>query len=225
MSKLKKEADVAEEIQAEVQAETQENPAETADKTEVSEGKKLAKETFIEFIRSLIVGVFPTLTDLIATNLIVFIFYAQAQGYSFWNMLVGAELTGTPSAVSAGATALGYGLGAVVSYFCSVLFVFKNKEKGRTVKGVVLFICIEAFAYGFNVFLGWAFRSVVIPALADPLRIAVSYVVVFSLRKFLIFMPDKKKEVSAEVAYEATDNEVVITEESAQEDTDEVQSV
>lgn len=164
----------------------------------VSKGKKFAKETFFEFLRSLITGVFPTLIDLLFTNLIIFLFFAKGAGFNFWNMLVGSEIKNVPGGVSAAATAIGYGLGAVAAYFCSILFVFKSTKKGKTAKGVILFICIEAFAYGFNVFLGWAFGKIAVPILAYGLRIAVSYIVVFSLRKLLIFMPEKTDNGSAE---------------------------
>ncbi len=166
-------------------------------KTTPTDKQKFAKETFFEFLRSLITGVFPTLTDLLFSNLILYIFFAKDGGYGYFNMLFNS-IEGAPRDVSAAATAVGYGLGAVVTYLFSVTIVFKNTKKGKTLKGVLIFCCIEAFAYGFNVFLGWAFAGIPVYFVAFALRIVVSYVVVFSLRKFFIFMPEKKKEVAEE---------------------------
>lgn len=158
--------------------------------------KAFAKETFIEFIKSLITGVFPTLTDLLFSNLILFCFFAKAAGIDYFTLLF--TTVEAPPDVSAAATAVGYGLGAVVTYLFSIFVVFKHTKKAKSLKGILIFIAIEAFAYGFNVLLGWAFASIPIYFVAFALRIVVSYVVVFSLRKFFIFMPEKKKAADAD---------------------------
>lgn len=175
-------------------AESPDSGGPTADAA--SDKKAFAKETFIEFIKSLITGVFPTLTDLLFSNLILFCFFAKAAGIDYFTLLF--TTVEAPSDVSAAATAVGYGLGAVVTYLFSIFVVFKHTKKAKSLKGILIFIAIEAFAYGFNVFLGWAFASVPIYFVAFALRIVVSYVVVFSLRKFFIFMPEKKKAADTE---------------------------
>lgn len=158
-----------------------------------SYAKKLAKQTVKEFLKSILVGIFPVLVDLIFSTLVFYIFYAKNANITFKQLLFGSNLN-IPQSVTAACTAVGYGLAAILAYILSVFFIFDNKKKGRTVKGVVLFIFVEGFAYGFNVLLGWLFNMVIPSSFAFILRIAVSYVVVFSLRKFLIFMPEKNKK-------------------------------
>ncbi len=59
-----------------------------------------------------------------------------------------------------------------------------------------MYIGIELFIYAFNVLLG-SFLPKVVPYIwAFAIRISISYVIVFLLRKILIFMPEKQKKES-----------------------------
>ncbi|GEM_PF-2030774 len=158
-----------------------------------SYAKKLAKQTIKEFLKSILVGIFPVLVDLIFSTLVFYLFYAKNANISFKQLLFGSNLN-IPQAVTAAGTAVGYGIAAILAYLLSIFFIFDNKKKGRTAKGIILFILVEGFAYGFNVLLGWLFNMFVPSSFAFILRICVSYVVVFAMRKFLIFMPEKTKE-------------------------------
>lgn len=157
-----------------------------------SYAKKLAKQTIKEFLKSILVGIFPVLVDLIFSTLVFYLFYAKNANITFKQLLFENDLN-IPQSVTAAGTAVGYGVAAVLAYLLSVFFVFDNKKQGRTVKGIILFILVEGFAYGFNILLGWLFNMFIPSSFAFILRIAVSYVVVFTMRKFLIFTPSKNK--------------------------------
>ncbi len=159
---------------------------------EDSYAKKLAKQTIKEFLKSMLVGIFPVLVDLIFSSLVFYLFYAKNANITFYQLLFEKNLN-IPQKITAAGTAVGYGVAAVLAYLLSIFFVFDNKKQGRTVKGIILFIAVEVFAYGFNILLGWLFNMFIPSSFAFILRICVSYVVVFSLRKFLIFMPAKNK--------------------------------
>lgn len=150
----------------------------------------LAQQTLKEFIKSVLVGIFPVLLDLLLSSLVFYFFFAKNAGISFKQLLFANNIN-IPYKVSVIGTAVGYGVAAVLAYLLAVFFVFDNKKQGRTVKGIIIFICVEGFAYGFNVLLGWLFNMFIPSSFAFILRICVSYVIVFTLRKFLIFMPEK----------------------------------
>jgi hypothetical protein len=84
-------------------------------------------------------------------------------------------------------------MGLVATYFLMVFFVFTHNKKGKTLKGILIYIALEVFIFGFNVLLGYLFPMFLPFTWAFILRIVVSYIVVFTLRKILIFMPEKKK--------------------------------
>lgn len=156
------------------------------------ESQTLAKQTIKEFLKSVLVGIFPVLLDLLVSSLIFYLFFAKAQGITFTNLLF-AKGINIPSNITVIGTAVGYGVAAVLAYLLAVFFIFDNKKQGRTIKGIILFVIVESFAYGFNILLGWLFNLFIPSLYAYFLRICVSYVVVFLLRKFLIFMPKKDK--------------------------------
>jgi len=113
-------------------------------------------------------------------------------GYTLWDTLF-IESDVAPSGINAAGTAVGYFMGFVASYFLMVFFVFKHNKKGKTLKGILIYVGVEVFIYGFNVLLGYLFHMFLPFTFAFILRITVSYIVVFILRKFLIFMSEKPK--------------------------------
>lgn len=157
--------------------------------------QNLAKQTIKEFLKSILVGIFPVALDLLVSSLIFYLFFAKSQGISFFRLLFASGLN-IPAKITVIGTAVGYGVAAVLAYLLAVFFVFDNRKQGRTVKGIVLFILVEGFAYGFNILLGWLFNLFIPSLFAYVLRICVSYIVVFLLRKFLIFMPKKDKQTT-----------------------------
>lgn len=161
--------------------------------THKDEAQALAKQTLREFLKSILVGIFPVLLDLLLSTLVFYLFFAKDAGFTF-NQLLFSKNLNIPHKITVFGTAVGYGTAAVLAYLLAVFFVFDNKKQGRTVKGIVIFICVEGFAYGFNILLGWLFNLFIPSSFAFILRICVSYVIVFSLRKFLIFMPKKEQK-------------------------------
>lgn len=162
--------------------------------TEQKEKKSgLAKETFIEFLRSLLIGGIPTGLDYLFSAIIIFFFSLQALGYSFIDTFT-IDRGIVTSSIGAAGTAVGYFVGFIAAYLLNIFFVFKNNKKGKTLKGILMYIGVEIVVYGFNVLLGTFLPRILSYTLAFFARISISYVVVFTLRKFLIFMPEKKKD-------------------------------
>lgn len=153
--------------------------------------KTLAKETVREFLKSLLIGWIPVLLDFVFTATVIYLASLRLMGgYTFFDtFFVDSQVV--PSGINAAGTAVGYFMGFVASYFLMVFFVFKHNKKGKTLKGILIYIAVEVFIYGFNVLLGTLFPMFLPYIFAFILRIVVSYIVVFLLRKFLIFMPEK----------------------------------
>ncbi len=153
--------------------------------------KSLAKETVREFLKSLLIGWIPVLLDFLFTSTVIYLASLRLMGgYTFFDTFF-VESNVVPSGINAAGTAVGYFMGFVASYFLMVFFVFKHNKKGKTLKGILIYIGVEVFIYGFNVLLGYLFPMFLPFTFAFILRIVVSYIVVFMLRKFLIFMPEK----------------------------------
>lgn len=158
-----------------------------------SNKKALAKETSKEFLRSLAIGWIPVGLDYIFTALVFFLFSLNQLGYSFFDTFI-IDTDILSSGMLAFGTAVGYLMGFIAAYLFSVFFVFKHNKKSKTLKGTLIFIGVEVFIYGLNVVLGILFGKIMPYTFAFIVRICLSYVVVFFLRKFLIFMPEKSAE-------------------------------
>lgn len=152
----------------------------------------ILKETMGEFSKSLLIGAVPVGLDYFFSALIIFLLSLKSLGYSFADTFFIDSGTVKASTMAI-ATSVGYLAGFIASYLFSVFFVFKHNKKGKSLKGIFLFIGVEAFIYGFNILLGTFLPRILSYTWAFLVRIAVSYIVVFILRKFLIFMPEKKQ--------------------------------
>lgn len=160
------------------------------DNNDNGEKKVLLKETFQEFLRSLLIGIVPVALDYLFSALIIYLFALKNMGHSFFDTFF-IEKDAVKSSISAAGTAVGYFMGFVASYLFSVFFVYKHNKKGKTLKGILIYISVEVFAYGFNVLLALALSKILSYTFAFIVRICISYLVVFTLRKFLIFMPEQ----------------------------------
>ncbi len=150
----------------------------------------LLKETTVEFFRSLLVGIIPVGLDYFFSAVMIFFLALKGLGYSFFETF-SVDSGIVTAQITAIATAVGYLLGFIASYLFSVFFVFKHNRKGRTLKGILIYIGVEIFIYGLNVLLGAYLPRVFSYTLAFIVRIVVSYIFAFILRKLLIFMPEK----------------------------------
>ena len=155
--------------------------------------KGLVKETFIEFCKSLLIGGVPTGLDYLFSALVIFIFLSKALGYSFWNTLF-IDKNMVSSNLAAASTAVGYFIGFIAAYLFNVFFVFKHNKKGKTLKGIFIYIGIEVFIYGLNILLAFLLLKILPYTFAFIGRIVISYIFAFLLRKFLVFMPEKKQQ-------------------------------
>ena len=155
--------------------------------------KELAKETVAELLRSLLVGIIPVGLDYIFTAIIIYFFCTKGLSFSFIETLT-IDKEVVVGSISAIGTAVGYLAGFIASYFLSTYFIFKHNQKARTLSGILRYIGIELFAYGFNVLLGYLLLKVLSYTFAFAARIALSYIVVFTLRKFIVFMPQNEQK-------------------------------
>ena len=162
-------------------------------KKEKSNKKQFFQETFKEFLRSLLVGFIPVALDYVFTALVFYLFFLKAQGYSFFSTF-NVDKGIVPKNIASIGTAVGYFAGFVAAYFLSTYFIFKHNKKARTLSGILRYVGVEIFAYGFNVLLGYLLNAVLSYTFAFITRIALSYIVVFTLRKLIVFMPSKAAE-------------------------------
>lgn len=171
---------------------TEETIEEENEKDKKEKNNALAKETSKEFLRSLLIGWIPVGLDYIFTALVFFIFALNAMGYTFFQTF-NIDRDVISSGILALGTAIGYLMGFIAAYLFSVFFVFKHNKKSKTLKGTLIFIGVEVLAYGLNIGLGILLGKVMAYTFAFIVRICLSYIVVFLMRKFLIFMPEIKK--------------------------------
>ena len=128
--------------------------------------------------------------------LVIFIFLTNSFGYSFFDTLF-IDKNIVNSSLSAASTAVGYFIAFIAAYLLNVFFVFKHNKKGKSLKGILIYIGIEVFIYGLNILLGFLLLKILTYTIAFIGRIVISYLFAFFLRKFLVFMPEKKKEPEA----------------------------
>jgi putative flippase GtrA len=145
----------------------------------------------------MLVGFIPVGLDYIFCAVIFYFFGLKDMGYSFIETFT-IEKEMVSGGVSAAGTAVGYLAGFIASYFLSTYFIFKHNKKAKTFSGIMRYIGIEVFAYGFNVLLGFLLLKVLSYTFAFIARIVISYLVVFTARKFLVFMPASAEEQKKE---------------------------
>lgn len=102
---------------------------------------------FMEIVRFGIVGALATLVDMAAMGVVLYLFDPSLYPH-FYNVWYGG---GEPSTIATViGTGTGFVLGLVVNYFLSVLFVFSEKGKSKSVFGFAVFAVLSAIGLGIH---------------------------------------------------------------------------
>ena len=102
---------------------------------------------FMEIVRFGVVGVLATAVDMVAMGVVLYLFEPSLYPH-FYNVWYGG---GEPSTLATiVGTGTGFVLGLFVNYFLSVLFVFSEKGKSKSVYGFTVFAILSAIGLGIH---------------------------------------------------------------------------
>lgn len=106
-----------------------------------------AHKTFGEILRFVIVGGIATVVDMFVMGVVMY--FMQKQIYpTFLNVFVNTPKPSTAATIVG--TASGFCVGLIVNYVLSILFVFNEKGKSKTVKGFVVFVVLSVIGLFLN---------------------------------------------------------------------------
>lgn len=96
----------------------------------------------MEIVRFCLIGGFATILDMLAMGIVLYLF-APSQYPHFYNVWYGG---GSPSTLATIiGTATGFIAGLIFNYIFSVIFVFSEKGKSRSIGGFTIFALLSAF--------------------------------------------------------------------------------
>lgn len=102
---------------------------------------------FMEIVRFGVVGVLATVVDMVAMGVVLYLFEPSLYPH-FYNVWYGGGEPSTLATVIG--TGTGFVLGLFVNYFLSVLFVFSEKGKSKSVYGFTVFAILSAIGLGIH---------------------------------------------------------------------------
>lgn len=102
---------------------------------------------FMEIVRFGVVGVLATVVDMAAMGVVLYLFEPSLYPH-FYNVWYGGGEPSTLATVVG--TGTGFVLGLIVNYFLSVLFVFSEKGKSKSVYGFTVFAILSAIGLGIH---------------------------------------------------------------------------
>ncbi len=102
---------------------------------------------FMEIVRFGVVGVLATVVDMAAMGVVLYLFEPSLYPH-FYNVWYGGGEPSTLATVVG--TGTGFVLGLFVNYFLSVLFVFSEKGKSKSVYGFTVFAILSAIGLGIH---------------------------------------------------------------------------
>ena len=102
---------------------------------------------FMEIVRFGVVGVLATVVDMAAMGVVLYLFEPSLYPH-FYNVWYGGVEPSTLATVIG--TGTGFVLGLFVNYFLSVLFVFSEKGKSKSVYGFTVFAILSAIGLGIH---------------------------------------------------------------------------
>ncbi len=146
---------------------------------------------FGEILRFVIVGGLATVIDFLAMGITLYLFEPSLYP-NFYNVFFGA--IGEPSTLAASfGTGLGFLFGLLANYLLSILFVFNEKGKSKTLKGFLVFTFFSAIGLliheiGMLVFFGeLKINEWVVKIVMTLIVLVYNYIT----RKLFIFKKDK----------------------------------
>lgn len=116
------------------------------------------KQTTVEFLKSIAVGLFSNAVDFLLTA--VFLYAYGHEFYDgFWGVFSGATTGGAeynpPSSIYVSATAIGFVTAILLNYLLSSVFVYKYGNVGKNKRGFIKFILFSAIGLGITSLGSW----------------------------------------------------------------------
>ena len=148
---------------------------------------------FCEILRFVIVGGIATAVDFFVMGVVLYIFDPSLYPH-FYNVFIGGE---EPSLIAKlVGTGVGFIFGLIANYVLSVIFVFNEKGKSKTVGGFILFTVFSAIGLLIHEF-GMYLISDLLSVNEWITKIILTFVVLvynYISRKIFIFKKEKTDE-------------------------------
>ena len=148
---------------------------------------------FCEILRFVIVGGIATVVDFFVMGVVLYIFDPSLYPH-FYNVFIGGE---EPALVAKlVGTGVGFIFGLIANYVLSVIFVFNEKGKSKTVGGFILFAVFSAIGLLIHEF-GMYLISDLLSVNEWITKIILTFVVLvynYISRKIFIFKKEKTDE-------------------------------
>lgn len=162
-----------------------------------------AHPTLCEFVRFLIVGGFATVVDMLIMGVVLYAFDPTLYP-AFYNVWVGGRDPSTAATVVG--TCCGFLSGLMVNYALSVMFVFVNKGKSKTVIGFAVFAGLSAIGLAIHtvgMYIGYTLLGInewIVKIFLTVVVLIYNYV----SKRLLLFIPNRRAAQS-----QADDNATV----------------
>ena len=146
----------------------------------------------MEIVRFCIVGGLATVVDMAVMGVVLYLFEPELYPH-FYNVWIGGGEPSTLATVVG--TGAGFILGLFVNYFLSVLFVFEEKGKSKSVFGFTVFAVLSAIGLGIHLlgmYIGYDLLHInewIVKIILTAVVMVYNYV----SKKLLLFKRQKKR--------------------------------
>ena len=161
----------------------------------------------MEIVRFCIVGGLATVVDMVVMGVVLYLFEPELYPH-FYNVWIGGGEPSTLATVVG--TGAGFILGLFVNYFLSVLFVFEEKGKSKSVFGFTVFAVLSVIGLGIHLlgmYIGYDLLHInewIVKIILTAVVMVYNYV-----SKKLLLFKKAKKEGKAEKLPESGNGEEV----------------
>ena len=151
-----------------------------------------AHPTLMEIVRFIIVGGLATIVDMFVMGVILYAFDPKLYP-AFYNVWYGGKSPSTAATVVG--TCLGFLSGLIINYVLSVLFVFINKGKSKSVYGFAVFAGLSAVGLGIHtggMYIGYTLIGInewIVKIFLTVVVLIYNYI----SKRLILFIPAKKK--------------------------------
>ena len=156
-----------------------------------------AHPTLCEIIRFLIVGGLATLLDMFVMGLILYAF-DPALYPKFYNVWIGGSDPTTAATVVG--TCCGFIAGLIINYVLSIIFVFNNKGKSKTIMGFAVFAGLSAIGLAIHtggMYVGYTLLGInewIVKIVLTVIVLIYNYI----SKRLILFIPARKNASAAQ---------------------------
>ena len=167
-----------------------------------------AHPTLCEIVRFIIVGGFATLVDMFVMGVVLYAFNPSLYP-AFYNVWYGGLPPSTAATVVG--TCCGFVSGLIVNYVLSVLFVFINKGKSKSVYGFLVFAGLSAIGLGIHtggMYIGYTLLGInewIVKIFLTVVVLIYNYI----SKRLVLFIPARKNaQPDADTEDKITDDDI-----------------